>query len=129
MLSGLVGLTAIASSDSFRCRWLISTLAGVAAAILGPVWCAAAAVAGTAASAATPSTAPVIIENQKRYMIIPPIERTPKTWLALRTRGKEPGPGRRRRSFSGELGPGLGPGPSSGDAASQSSRRPGRGSG
>src|SRR6266516_7218888 len=29
MLSGLVGLTAMASSDSFRCRWLTSTFGGV----------------------------------------------------------------------------------------------------
>src|SRR5215467_3673407 len=31
MLLGLVGLTAIVSSDSFRCRWLTLTLAGTAA--------------------------------------------------------------------------------------------------
>src|SRR5712692_9445748 len=30
MFLGFVGLTAIASSDSFRCRWLTSTLVGVA---------------------------------------------------------------------------------------------------
>src|SRR5258708_38036712 len=29
MLSGLAGLTAIASSDSFRCRWLMAILAEV----------------------------------------------------------------------------------------------------
>src|SRR6266568_6639150 len=45
MLAGLVGLTAIVSSDSFRCRWLISTLAGVATTTRGdPVRAAASAV-------------------------------------------------------------------------------------
>src|SRR5260221_4583380 len=36
MLSGLAGLTAIASSDSFRCRWLMSILAGVSAHVPDP---------------------------------------------------------------------------------------------
>src|SRR5260370_41462304 len=36
MLSGLAGLTAIASSDSFRCRWLVSILAGGAAPAPAP---------------------------------------------------------------------------------------------
>src|SRR5229473_2648171 len=63
MLRGLVGLTAIVSSDSFRCRWLISTLAGVT----GPAPATARAV-GVAASAAAISTATTTIENRKRYM-------------------------------------------------------------
>src|SRR6266851_3974750 len=65
MLAGLVGLTAIVSSDSFRCRWLTSTLAGVAAP--GPTRATASAV-GVAASAAAISTATTTIENRKRYM-------------------------------------------------------------
>src|SRR5215469_9719104 len=67
MLSGLAGLTAIASSDSFRCRWLISILAGVAVAARGPVRAVASA-AGAAASAAPVTIATTIIGNRKRYI-------------------------------------------------------------
>src|SRR5260370_14641461 len=70
MLSGLVGLTAIVSSDSFRCRWLISTLAGVVTATCDPVR-AAASVVGVAASAAAISTAITTIKNRKRNMAGP----------------------------------------------------------
>src|SRR5215472_16280232 len=83
MLSGLVGLTAIASSDSFRCRWLISTLAGVAAA--GGPDRAAARAAGAAASAAPVTTATTTLENRKRYIAVPssPYYGTLTAYLAL----------------------------------------------
>src|SRR5215469_1215177 len=72
MLSGLAGLTAIASSDSFRCRWLISMLAGVAVAARGVVRAAPSA-AGAAASAAPVTIAATTIRNRKRYMaVLPP---------------------------------------------------------
>src|SRR5215470_2094952 len=87
MLSGLVGLTAMASSDSFRCRWLTSTLTGVAAAILGPARCAAEAVAGTPASVATARTAPATIGNRKRYMIGPSSSPRPPRGYASRSGG------------------------------------------
>src|SRR5262249_33324026 len=68
MLLGLAGLTAIASSDSFRCRWLMSTLAGVTT-VAGPVLAAASA-AGMEASAASASAATTKTENRKRRMMI-----------------------------------------------------------
>src|SRR5260370_4419854 len=81
MLRGLVGLTAIVSSDSFKCRWLISTLAGVTAPTPapapppapGPAWATARA-APVPARAAAISTATTTIENRKRYMagLLPP---------------------------------------------------------
>src|SRR5260370_12985708 len=46
MLSGLAGLTAIASSDSFRCRWLMSILAGVAGKARDPARALAGAAGG-----------------------------------------------------------------------------------
>src|SRR5260370_26946637 len=61
MLLGLAGLTAIASSDSFRCRWLTSTLAGTA----GPA--ATRAAAGTPASVAAAVAPAITIANRKRY--------------------------------------------------------------
>src|SRR5258708_304576 len=70
MLSGLAGLTAIASSDSFRCRWLMSILAGVAAKARDPARAAASA-AGVAASTAPASIAATVIGNRKRYIIKP----------------------------------------------------------
>src|SRR5689334_4521790 len=80
MLLGLVGLTAIASSDSLKCRWLMSTLTGVAA----PVWAAASA-AGPAASAAPATVATAKIRTRRRHMACPssPYYGTPKTQLAL----------------------------------------------
>src|SRR5215471_4933873 len=78
MLSGLVGLTAIASSDSLKCRWLMSTLTGVAV----PVW-AAASTAGPAASAAPVTVATAKIRTRRRYMACPssPItERLRRAW-------------------------------------------------
>src|SRR5215470_14266254 len=71
MLSGLAGLTAIVSSDSFRCRWLMSTLTGVAV----PVSPAADAVG--AAAAITPATiATTITGNWKRCIVaLPPLLR------------------------------------------------------
>src|SRR6266566_6335276 len=53
MFLGFVGLTAIASSDSFRCRWLTSTLVGVAAAGAAAWAPAGAATRATAVSAAS----------------------------------------------------------------------------
>src|SRR5712691_5322465 len=52
MFLGFVGLTAIDSSDSLRCRWLTSTLVGV------PRTVAVAVATGTAAKAATISKTP-----------------------------------------------------------------------
>src|SRR6266496_5117636 len=52
MLFGFVGLTATASSDSFRCRWLTLTLVGVGAA-----WAAVWAVASVATVATAVSAA------------------------------------------------------------------------
>src|SRR6266513_6369886 len=78
MLSGLAGLTAIASSDSLKCRWLMSTLTGAAA----PVWAAASAV-GPVASAAPATIATAKIRTRRRYMACPssPItERQRLTW-------------------------------------------------
>src|SRR6266852_2055950 len=72
MLLGLTGLTAIASSDSFRCRWLTSTLTGGAAAVRGdPVRCAATAVADGAARRADVRIATTRIGSRQRYMIGP----------------------------------------------------------
>jgi hypothetical protein len=68
MLPGLAGLTAIASSDSFRCRWLTSTLAGVM--VTGPVPAAASA-AGVGTSTAPVSIATAMIANRKRYIARP----------------------------------------------------------
>src|SRR5919109_381655 len=66
MLSGLTGLTAIASSDSFRCRWLTSTLTGVTAAARSPAR-AVANVAGAAARAAAASPEAVHDRPSSRY--------------------------------------------------------------
>src|SRR6266567_1169704 len=77
MLSGLVGLTAIVSSDSFRCRWLTSTLASVVTAVRGDPVRAAASAAGVAASAATVSIATTRIGNRKRYMVGPSSREAP----------------------------------------------------
>src|SRR5215831_1670055 len=66
MFSGLVGLTAMVSSDSLKCRWLMSTLTGVAA----PVWAAASAV-GPAASAAPATIATAKIGTRRWYMACP----------------------------------------------------------
>ena len=58
MLSGFVGLTAMASSDSFRCRWLTSTLVGVVlAAIADPAGISSAAVTAATAKTANPERA------------------------------------------------------------------------
>src|SRR6266487_1780409 len=62
MLSGFAGLTATASSDSFRCRWLTSTLAGT----LGDATTSAA--AGTPASATAAATPAVTTASAMRYM-------------------------------------------------------------
>src|SRR5258708_4514045 len=70
LLSGLAGLTAIASSDSFRCRWLMSILAGVAGKARDPARALAGA-AGVAASIAPASIAATMIGNRKRYIIEP----------------------------------------------------------
>src|SRR5258708_3000693 len=70
MLWGLAGLTAIASSDSFRCRWLMSILAGGAAKAPGPARAAASA-AGVAASTAPARIAATAIGDPKRDIIEP----------------------------------------------------------
>src|SRR6266700_3498713 len=64
MLSGLVGLTATASSDSFRCRWLTSTLTETA----DPATTCAATGTPVSAAAVTPA---ITIANRKRYMPSP----------------------------------------------------------
>src|SRR5262249_18785596 len=82
MLSGFAGLTAIASSDSSRCRWLTSTLAGVTT--VGGRSRAAARAAGAAASTAPVITATTIIGNRKRNMaVLPSLYGTLMAHLAL----------------------------------------------
>src|SRR5215472_16433295 len=74
MLSGLVGLTAMASSDALKCRWLMSALAGAAASAVGP-----------AASAAPATIATAKLGTRRRYMVCPssPYYGTLKAHLAL----------------------------------------------
>src|SRR6266699_5575445 len=55
MFLGFVGLTAIASSDSFRCRWLTSTLVGVARTVAVAVAVATGTMAKAAAIIKRPS--------------------------------------------------------------------------
>ena len=87
MLSGLSGLTAIASSDSFRCRWLISTLTGGAAVACSPVraWSpdrAKARAAGVPAIAMAVSTATTTIGSRKRRMFSPSRKGSPDSAYA-----------------------------------------------
>src|SRR5712691_1116064 len=70
MLLGLVGLTAIASSDSFRCRWLTSMLTVGTTAARSPGWAEATA-AGMPAIAAAVSTAITTVRSRKRHMLSP----------------------------------------------------------
>src|SRR5689334_7998550 len=62
MLLGLVGLTATASSDSLRWRWLTSTLAGVVAALAGP---------GGVSAARVSAVAKAVIRHSSRRMATP----------------------------------------------------------
>src|SRR6266542_1656100 len=71
MLFGLVGLTAIVSSDSFRCRWLMSTLAGMAAAAATVPAAGVAAAAAAAGTAAGINAATSTIGNKMRRIINP----------------------------------------------------------